>query len=167
MKTGKIDRKRRSNPANSRDDKSGTNGTASPQQAAGRPLPGVSRRVLPAWSLGLLCLLLALPLTLAALWPRAPFALDVGAPGDRLFLQNVHGDERTAEYTYRWTGRREEPANLAVPGWGAVRTARLTIRVQGLPGQEAIDLQIRNGGEAVAMVRVGEAVARKRPRRRL
>ena len=159
MKTGKIEPKRRSSPANLSNDKSGTNGTANVKQAASRQLPGVSRRVPTTWSLGLLCLLLALPLALAALWPRAAFALDVGAPGDRLFLENVHGDERTAEYTYRWTGRREEPASLAVPGWGAVRTARLTMRVQGLPGQEAIDLHIRSGGETIAMVRVGEAVA--------
>lgn len=71
---------------------------------------------------------LAALLLLAALWPRAPFMLDVGAPGDRLFLANVNGDERDIGYSYRWTGWKKNDTALTVPGWGAVRRARHAAR---------------------------------------
>ncbi len=98
-------------------------------------------------------------LLLGALWPRAPFTLDVGAPGDRLFLANVNGDERLAEYSYRWTGWRGQDTTLTVPGWGAVRRARATLRVQALPDRDPVDVQLLAGGVPVGVVRADGAMA--------
>src|SRR5439155_78066 len=109
------------------------------------------------WFSGLLGL--ALLLLLAALWPRAPFALDVGMPGDRLFLANVHGDERVAEYSYRWTGKDGGDTILTVPGWGAVRRARLTVRAQALPDRAPIDVQVLANGVPVGTMRVDGTMA--------
>ncbi len=44
--------------------------------------------------------------------------------GDRLTLTGVNGDERDAGVTYRWTTTR---AAFAVPGYGGVRAARITV----------------------------------------
>src|SRR5947209_1331983 len=99
-------------------------------------------------------LLLAALLTLAALWPRASFALDVGRPGDRLFLANVHGDEHLAEYSYRWTGKNDQPTILTVPGWGAVRRARVTLRSQALPEAGTIALRLLANGQLAGTLQV-------------
>lgn len=104
-------------------------------------------------------LLVAAALLLAALWPRAPFALDVGRPGDRLFLVHVYGDERVAEYTYRWTGQGGQDATLAVPGWAAVRRVRLTVRAQALPDRAPVALDVRADGRTVGTLEVGGAMA--------
>ncbi len=101
-------------------------------------------------------LLLALLLTLPALWPRAPFALDVGLPGDRLFLAHVHGDERLAEYSYRWTGQGAQPTLLTVPGWGAVRRARVTLRAQAL---SPVELRLLTNGQPIGTIAVGVTMA--------
>lgn len=106
-------------------------------------------------------LLVATVLLLAALWPRAPFALDVGAPGDRLLLRDVHGDERLAEYSYRWTGYQGRPATLVVPGWAAVRRARVEVRAQALPGQPPVALDLLAGDVVIGTVPVdGQMLAR-------
>lgn len=107
---------------------------------------------------------LAAILTLAALafWPRAPFALDVGAPGDRLFLAGVHGDERVAEYSYRWTGNRAGADTvLMVQGWGGVRRVRATLRAQALPGRGAAEVQLLAGGVPVGAVVVDGTMAER------
>src|SRR4051812_18162156 len=106
-------------------------------------------------------LLIAALLTLAALWPRAPFALDVGMPGDRLFLANVHGDERLAEYSYRWTGKNDQPTILTVPGWGAVRRMRVTLRAQTLPEQGTVELRLLANGQLAGTVQVDGVMAER------
>src|SRR5918997_757473 len=95
----------------------------------------------------------------AALWPRAPFALDVGAPGDRLFLGGVHGDERTAEHSYRWTGKGEGDATLTAPGWGAVRRVRAEVRAQALPERAPVTVELWANGVAVGALEVDGAMA--------
>lgn len=102
-------------------------GDGAPVRLAPRRRPAGDRWRAPLLRFGL-PLGVAAILLLGALWPRAPFALDVGAPGDRLFLANVNGDERLAEYSYRWTGWRGQDTTLTVPGWGAVRRARHAAR---------------------------------------
>src|SRR5918997_1349437 len=95
----------------------------------------------------------------AALWPRAPFALDVGAPGDRLFLGGVHGDERTAEHSYRWTGKGGGDATLIVPGWGAVRRVRAEVTPQALPGRAQIPVDLGAKGVSAGTFEVDGAMA--------
>lgn len=97
-------------------------------------------------------------LLLVALWPRAAFVLDVGAPGDRLFLSGVHGDERVAEYSYRWTGK-DDVTRLTVPGWGAVTRARLAVRAQALPDQAPVTLTVLADGRVVGTLPVTGAMA--------
>ena len=104
-------------------------------------------------------LLLTALLTLAALWPRASFALDVGFPGDQLFLGNVHGDERLAEYTYRWTGKGGAPTTITVPGWGAIRRAQVTIRAQALQEVAPREMRLLVAGQQVGTVQVTGTMA--------
>lgn len=104
-------------------------------------------------------LLLAALLALAALWPRAPFALDVGFPGDQLFLGNVHGDERLAEYTYRWTGKGSLPTTINVPGWGAIRRAQVTVRAQALQEVAPRELRLLVAGQQVGTLQVTGTMA--------
>jgi hypothetical protein len=110
---------------------------------------------------GILCLVLAVPLLLAALWPRASFGLDVGGVGDRFFIGNVHGDERVAEYSYRWTGKGGQPATLTVPGWGAVQRARLTVRAQALPGRGQSEVRVLANGAAVGTLQFDGTMAER------
>src|SRR5438067_5706168 len=110
-----------------------------PAVSRGDPGSGECGPARPPWWIWFGGLLgLSTILLLAALWPRAPFALDVGMPGDRLFLANVHGDERVVVYSYRWTGKDGRDTILTVPGWGAVRRARLELRAQALPDRAPI-----------------------------
>ena len=104
-------------------------------------------------------LLTAAILILAALWPRAPFALDVGRPGDQLFLGRVHGDERLAEYSYRWTGKGGQPTTLTVPGWGAISRARVTVRAQALPEVGPRELRLLVAGQRVGTLPIGGTMA--------
>ncbi|HEY8602638.1 MAG TPA: hypothetical protein VIL85_29740, partial [Thermomicrobiales bacterium] len=104
-------------------------------------------------------LLLAALLALAALWPRAPFALDVGFPGDQLFLGNAHGDERLAEYTYRWTGRGDAPTTVTIPGWGAIGRAQVTIRAQALQEVAPREVRLLVSGQQVGAVQVTGTMA--------
>ncbi|HEX5502671.1 MAG TPA: glycosyltransferase family 39 protein [Thermomicrobiales bacterium] len=148
-------------------------GTDSPDETGGASGAGGAARadsaamVRRAWrpaARGLLVrggapLLVAAALLLAALWPRAAFTLDVGTPGDGLFLAHVYGDERVAEYTYRWTGQGGQDATLAVPGWAAVRRARLTVRAQALPERAPVALDVRADGRTVGTLQVGGAMA--------
>ncbi|MFN8513405.1 MAG: hypothetical protein U0232_06885 [Thermomicrobiales bacterium] len=149
MRAMEIDRDRRATatiPVDSEADVDGEAqevGAARPKQAAGPRRPQYRIKPVPV---GILCLVLAVPLLLAALWPRAAFGLDVGGVGDRFFVGNIYGDERVAEYSYRWTGKGGNPATLTVPGWGAVRRARLTVRAQALPGQGTTDLKVHVDG---------------------
>jgi hypothetical protein len=103
-------------------------------------------------------LLIAAILLLGALWPRAGLALDVGRPGDQLFLGTIHGDERVAEYTYRWTGKGGNPSTITVPGWGAVSRARVTVRAQTLPEIGGGELRLLVGEQAVGSVPIGAAM---------
>ena len=158
----KIEHDRPATIADPHDTAADANGNAVDVNADAPQRPPPSRRARRAgrpWTYGVCWLLVAVPLTLAALWPRASFALDVGAPGDRLFLANVHGDERLAEYSYRWTGWRDQPALLTVPGWGAVGRARVTLRAQALPDQGATDLQLQSEGTTVGTLRIDGAMA--------
>jgi 4-amino-4-deoxy-L-arabinose transferase-like glycosyltransferase len=117
----------------------------------------------PAWRAALmrygLPFLVTAVLTLAALWPRAPFALNVGAPGDRLFLAGVHGDERVAGYSYRWTGQGGDDTTLTVPGWAAVSRLRLTLRAQALPDRAPVTVTILAGDRQVGALTVDGTLA--------
>jgi len=104
-------------------------------------------------------LLLTALLTLAALWPHASFGLDVGFPGDQVFLGNAHGDERLAEYTYRWTGKGGAPTTVTVPGWGAIRRAQVTIRAQALQEVAPRELRLLVAGQQVGTMQVTGAMA--------
>lgn len=143
--------------------------SAAPPEHALTDTPKDGERVgLPARSPGLtrvtllrfgVPLLLAALLTLAALWPRAPFALDVGFLGDQLFLGNVHGDERLAEYTYRWTGKGDAPTTVTVPGWGAIRRAQVTVRAQALREVAPRELRLLVAGQQVGTIEVTDTMA--------
>ncbi|MGN6673947.1 MAG: glycosyltransferase family 39 protein [Thermomicrobiales bacterium] len=117
----------------------------------------------PAWRAVLLRyglpLLVTAVLALAALWPRASFSLNVGAPGDRLFLAGVHGDERVAGYSYRWTGKGSDDTTLTVPGWAAVSRLRLTLRAQALPERAPVTVSILAGGEQVGALTLDGTMA--------
>jgi len=81
-----------------------------------------------------------------------PVTLDVGGIGDRLTLTGVNGDERDAGVTYRWTTTH---AGFAVPGYGGVRVARVTVTARngrtdaaGHPLTTGVPFAIEIGGMA-------------------
>jgi len=126
----------------------------------GRPLPQAAlptraaieqslsaaiRRVAVAVGIAALAYLVCFPIT-------RPVTLDVGAIGDRLTLTGVNGDERDAGVTYRWTTTH---AGFAVPGYGGVRAARVTVTARngrtdaaGHPLDTAVPFTIEIGGMA-------------------
>lgn len=119
--------------------------TMAPGNRAPRLAPAVQRLLLP--------LAVAAALLLVALYPRQPFALDIGQPGDRLFLAGVYGDERADGASYRWTGQGG-PARLVVPGWGAVTRARIELQAQALPARGAVLAEVVSAGRQVGALTV-------------
>ncbi len=138
----------------------GVHAPDSPRQGATAPIPKqpayFTQKAL--WHFAL-PLLLAAVLLLAALWPRTAFTLDVGQPGDRLFLENVHGDERIAEYSYRWTGKGQQPMVFTVPGWGAITAAQITIRARALPDSGPRDLHLAVNGQSIGTLPISTTMA--------
>jgi hypothetical protein len=59
---------------------------------------------------------------------KAPFAIDVGAPGDAAFLENFHDAESSGELDYRWTS---DSSSIIFPNIGGYAPALLRLRLNG------------------------------------
>lgn len=95
----------------------------------------------------------ALILLLIVAWIPRGLALDVGQPGDRLFVRNTHGDERTADYSYRWT---RAASQVVVPGFAGTERIRLNIRADsGRRPAEEIPVRIAIDGRVAGELPVG------------
>lgn len=129
--------------------------TAGEVRRANRPRFAPPKAVPPEILLRLLLpLAVTALLLLVTLYPRQSFTLDVGQPGDRLFLSGVYGDERAEGLSYRWTGQGG-PAALVVPGWGAVTKVRVDIRAQALPDRAPTVVEVTRGDLRFGTLAVG------------
>lgn len=94
---------------------------------------------------------------LAVAWPPGGLALDVGQPGDRLFLSGVHGDERAAGRSYRWT---RGTATLTVPGLGGAERLRLTLLAEaGRPDGQPVAATVTVDGVPAGALTIGSTAA--------
>jgi hypothetical protein len=91
----------------------------------------------------------------AAAWLPGGFALDVGQPGDALFLRGFHGDERADGRTYRWS---RGAAQVIVPGLGGAERLRVTLAAEGgrTPPQP-VPATVLVDGQPAAAIQVGPA----------
>jgi hypothetical protein len=95
--------------------------------------------------------------------------IDVGQPGDRLFVRSVHGDERADGRSYRWTQARSW---IEAPGLGGAERLQVSLAVQaGRPDGRAVPLTVLIDGVEAGTAEVGAAttvafeVARPEPAR--
>lgn len=129
-------------------------------------LPPLVQRfaALPPAAFQLLLLALAGVLLCLALWVPPLALIDIGAPGDALFLENflppeaettgeVPPAERTNATTFRWSG---PDSRLRFYGTGAARSHTLSLRFHGDPLVQAYDRRVRleRDGQPVATFEV-------------
>jgi 4-amino-4-deoxy-L-arabinose transferase-like glycosyltransferase len=117
--------------------------------------PGVAARLGRGWLAGALGALVGLAALAAVAWGPGGLTLDVGQPGDRLFLDGFHGDERAGGRDYRWT---RASSQVIVPGLGGAAWVRVTLLAEGgrTPPQPA-PLTVLVDGAPAGVVAVGPA----------
>ena len=83
---------------------------------------------------------------LAARWP----GMDVGQPGDAVFLRGFHGDERADGRSYRWT---RGVAQVVAPGLGSADQLRLSLVAEaGRTPPQSVPVEVLIDGRPVGQV---------------
>ena len=104
-------------------------------------------------------------------WLPGGLTLDVGQPGDALFLRGFHGDERADGRSYRWT---RGVAQVVAPGLGGADRLRLSLVAEaGRTPPQSVPVEVLIDGRPVGRIEVASAAehssgggARPRGRRR-
>src|SRR5688500_6127644 len=82
-------------------------------------------------------------------------ALDVGQPGDVLFLRGFHGDERADGRSYRWT---RGVVQVVVPGLGGVDRLRLSLVAEsGRTPPQPVPVEVLVDGRSAGRIEVASA----------